>query len=361
MKRFKTWLAALSIVLAVLIGNTTAIADSVKWHPGHYVMLVGSGNTGKNSDYYMSQIYRELDANKAIRGIAARYDWDEIETSKGVYDFRSIDKLLAGLSQRDKQLIILLEYKSFTPEILVPKYLQTAEYEGGVFALGSNGNIKGYNVKLWNTEVHKRLVALIDAVGQHVNSHPNFEGFGLQETAMGQALKPLTSVQSNGFYTNLISTNKSARVSFPNTMTFQLANFPRPVLTTLIPQLQTIGATLGATDIFIEEPGLLAPGTKYTSKGLYLYFPELTGKMPLLAQVEKSNYQDSKHDGTGFKPTVNQLLTFGKEKLHANYILWTRSPDYFGQVLQMLNQKAQTETPSGGLNATCPTSITCLN
>lgn len=332
---------------------------AVKWNPGHYVMLVGSGNGGKNSSSYMAEIYKEMASHKAIRGIAIRYDWSEIEKTKGVYDFTSIDKHLADLTKVNKQLIILLEYKSFTPDILIPAYMRTAEYEGGVVPLGSNGVIKGYNIKLWNTAVYNRMVAFVTALGKHLDSHPNFEGFGLQETAMGQVMKPLTSAQVNGFYKNLINVDKAAKAAFPETMVFQLMNYPRNLLESMIGDLQTMGATLGATDIFIDEPGLNIKGTRYTSDGLYLHFPELTGVMPLLAQVEKSNYENTRHDRKGHKPTITEILNFGKDKLHVNYIMWTRSPGYFDHVLEMLNQAGQTGNESGGLNFACPTTITC--
>lgn len=352
----KTILLALTFFF---LSVTSVFAQTIKWHPGHYVMLVGDG---KNSSYYMDQIYRELDTHSAIRGIAIRYKWSELEKSKGVYDFTNIDKQLANLKTKNKQLIILLEVKSFkSNEIRVPKYLQTAEYEGGIFAHGNNGVIKGYNAKLWNNAVYNRYLALITAVGKHLDGHPNFEGFGLQETVMGNPIKPLTSTQINGYYNNLVKLNEGLRVNFTKTMTFQLANYPRTILPSFISSLVDKKRTLGATDIFLQEPGLFFKPTKYSPQGLYLYFPELNGTIPLLAQVEKSNYEDTKHDGTGYKPSVTELFNFGKDKLFANYILWTRSPEHFNNVLMLLNQKSQLETPSGGLISRCPINFTCTN
>lgn len=347
---------SLLITLTVVVNSVTAAPT--KWHPGHYVMLVGDG---KYSDRYMSQVYNEMDSHSALRGVAIRYKWSELEKSKGIYDFSSIDKHLAALKLKNKQLIILLEYKSFKPEVLVPNYLRTAAYEQGIFALGSGSTIKGYNIKLWNIAVKDRLSALIAALAEHVNSHPNFEAFGLQESTMGQPLIPLTTTQVSGFYNNLLLVDRHARLKFTNTNLFQLTNYPRTFLQPLVNELVNIGGTLGATDIFLQEAGLFHPGSKYTSKGLYLFFPDMNGKIPLLAQVEKTNYENTKHDGSGYKPTVNELLVFGRDKLFANYILWTRSPGYYTDVLLMLNQKTQTSTPSGGLISICPLTLTCSN
>lgn len=356
-QKMQATLMALLFILSIIWGTHAigaATPNPVKWHPGHYIMLV---NPGKNSSWYMDNIYNELETYDAIRGIAIRFNWKELETAKGVYNFSSIDKQLAGVAARNKRLIILLEMKSFSPTIIVPDYLLTATYEGGVFAHARNGVLKGYNIKLWNTQVRDRLAALISALGKHLNSHPHFEGLGLQETAMGQPLKPLTTTQTNTYYNNLLSVNKRMRGSFPNTMTFQLMNYPRPILDSFIGGLKEMGATLGATDIFMQERGLLFPPTKYSPGGLYTYFPQLAGVIPQLAQVEGSNYENTKHDGTGYQPTIPELLNFGRDKLKVNYILWTRTPGYYDDVLLMLNQQAQKSTPSGGLASTCPASI----
>lgn len=333
---------------------STAEAVPVKWHPGHYVTLV---NPGKDSDYYMQQVYTELKSTPALRGVMIRYQWDEIEKGKGVYDFRSIDRHLAELAKRNKRLILFLEIKSFKPdEIRVPKYLQTAEYDGGVFAYTASGSnkIKGYNIKLWNQKVHDRFAALIRALGNRYNSKPNFEGIGFQETAIGEGLKPLTSTQVSKYYSNLLSINQITRNSFPNTMSFQYTNYPRNILKTFVGKLKAMGTALGCPDIFLQDPGLLHKGTANSPPGVYSYYPPNSGVMPLVVQVEKSNYEDTRHDGAGYKPAIGELLEFGRDTLKVNYILWTRSPGHFNRVLETLRMNTQNRSPSGGLKSACP-------
>jgi len=354
--KIKTLLIALAIFF---VSNTVAFAGKpIKWHPGHYMMLVGNGKT---SDFYMNQVWQEIDSHSALRGIAIRYPWAELEPTKGAYNFANIDKHLATLKSKGKYLIILIEGKSFKPkEYDVPAYLRTAEYEGGVFPHGKNGVVKGWTPKLWNAKVYARYAALIAALGKHLDGHPNFEGIGLQETATGTPIKPLTSLQTKDYYNNVLRLNVDMGTSFPNTMSYQLANYPRSFLPNLVNTLKTTGGTLGATDIFLTEADLFTPGTKYVAQGLYLHFPQLNGSMPLLAQVEGSNYANTKHDGSGYKPTVQEILTFGRDKLFANYILWTRDPIYWDKVLEVMSQKAQKVNPSGGLIAKCPTDFICI-
>ena len=331
---------------------------AVKWHPGHYFSLYSSS---KNNPTYLARVYSELQATPALRGVQIRYEWAELETAKGVFDFTSIDARLAELAAIGKRLVIMLQTKSFNPDsALVPDYLKTSAYEGGVFAYSSaNQDQDGNNIKFWNSMVRDRMINLVRVLGKRYNSHPYFEGIGLTETAMGQPIVALTNTQIDGYYANLLSINKKMRENFPNTMTFQFTNYPRPLLESFINGLKEMGTALGGPDTFIEEPGLLYTGTP---KGAYNYYPELSGIIPLTPSVMPGNYRNTRTDGTGYEPTVSELLAFARDTLKANYIFWTRDMNYYPQVLEMLNWSEQTSDPAGGLNPACPTAYSsCVN
>ncbi|WP_297324233.1 glycoside hydrolase [Nitrosomonas sp.] len=339
--------------------TTPPVTTPVKWHPGHYYSLM---DHGKDASWYLSMVYKELKATPALRGIHIRYSWAELETSEGVYNFSSIAKRLTELSAIGKRLIIMLDMRTFDPlEELVPDYVKTAKYEEGVFTYDSvnQEGQQGSNIKLWNPLVRDRLTALIRALGNRFNSNAYFEGIGLTETAMGQAVIPLTSAQINDYYANMLNLQQQMRNYFPNTVTFQFTNYPRPILESFIGSLNTMGTGLGGPDVFLEEPGLQYPGTP---KGVYNYYPELSGVVPLTPSVMSGNYKNTRTDGTGYQPTISELLTFARDTLKANYIFWTRNPDYYSKVLETLNMKAQKITPSGGLDATCPSTYSsCVN
>ena len=78
----------ISMVLAPLNVLATTDPTAVKWHPGHYYTIM---SWGKNNSPYLSQVYSEIQETPALRGIQIRYLWAELEKSKGVYDFSSID------------------------------------------------------------------------------------------------------------------------------------------------------------------------------------------------------------------------------------------------------------------------------
>ncbi|PSJ15734.1 glycoside hydrolase, partial [Nitrosomonas supralitoralis] len=137
------------------------------------------------------------------------------------------------------------------------------KYEGGAFKYSdygpkpsNDGRRYGHNIKLWNPNVRDRLIALYRALGKRYNSHPNVEGIGMIETAMGQALTPLTKAQADGWFDNLIIVQQRMRGFFPNTMTIQEINYPRDYLKQITTAMVKMGGALGCPDVYPDEPGL---------------------------------------------------------------------------------------------------------
>lgn len=354
--------ASLFTISMILVSWGTATAqvppsDAVKWHPGHYYSMIGEG---KYKPAYREKVYNELKQTPALRGVVVRYAWGELETAKNVYDFSNISNLLTELAAQNKRLIILLELKASTPgtdEVIVPNYLKTAAYEGGSYPF-TNDNLapaKGHGIRLWNLAVHDRMNSLVRALGKRFNSHPYFEGIGFTETSMSEPLVPLPDVKLDIYFKNLLNINKQMRAYFPNTMTFQFANWPRPVVKSYVDTFKVEGIALGCPDVFIEDAGLWFPGSRYSPQGVYRYYQQLSGTIPLVIQVEKANYENTRWDNQGYQPTVNELLKVARDELNVNYIFWLRIPEYYPKVLEMLNGKAQKITLSGGLKSACPT------
>ena len=340
-----------SVYAAPLPPGTTGI----KWHPGHYYTIQ---NWANDDPIYMAQVYKELEATPALRGMQLRYLWGWLEKSPGVYDFSSIDKHLEKLTAMNKRLVIQVQTKSFEANWkLIPDYLKSPEYEDGAFAFSNWGSktIDGRNIKLWNPQVRNRLIALFKALGERYNSHPNFEGIGMIETAMGQAVTPLTTPQLDGWFSNLIIVQQQMRTFFPNTMTIQELNYPRSYLKKLTTAMVEMGGAIGCPDIYPDEPDLNFLGNQYSPPGLYSYFSQLSGVIPITPTVEKVNYLNTRGDKLGHVPTIHEILAFGRNQLKSNYIFWQRIPEYVDQVLEVMSWKRQKSTPSGGLISTCPT------
>ena len=338
----------------------SSVPGAVKWHPGHYYALM---NFMRTNPKIMAQVYRELNATPALRGLQVRYEWPELEPEEGRYDFTAIERVLAELAPQNKRLIVLLELKSFKPEVLpVPSYMATGKYEGGAFPFSSYGKDvpRGHNLKLWNPAVRDRLVALIRELGQRFNGHAYFEGIGLPETAMGQPLVPVSTRDVERQYDHLLSVQRHMRAAFPNTVTYQFVNYPREILPGFIEHMRTIGTGLGGPDIFLEDPGLNFDHPN-KPKGIYSYYPQMSGLIPLTPSVMQANYDNTRHDGKGRVPTVAELLAFGRDRLRANYLFWTRAPGHFQQVLEQMQRIPLQGNPSGGLDAVCPKAyVSCV-
>ncbi len=356
------WKSMLILVIVLIPFQTVFASDGVKWHPGHYYATMGHG---KNNPAYMRNVYAELEQTRALRGLQVRYAWAELEASEGVYNFAPIDTILNELAKRGKRLFILIQTKSFNLNFKsVPDYLKAEKYENGTYIFVTYGEKKpkGENIKLWNPLVRDRLIALFRALGERYNAHPYFEGIGLPETALGEPLAKFTTTETDQFFANLLAVHQAMRQSFPNTVTLQSVNHPRSILKSFTDRMKTIGTALSGPDIFLEDPAMNAPETKNTSKGIYHYYPELSGIVPIAPSVMQSNYAMTQHNKETREPSIHELLSFAKNNLKANYIIWTREPKYFSRLLQVLNEPDQTREPSGGLIATCPKAFrSCKN
>lgn len=259
---------------------------------------------------------------------------------------------LSELSSMKKRLVIVINTKTAldSDEEIIPEYLKTVEYAGGEFKIGYPDR-NGRNIKLWNSAVRDRLSALIAALGKRFNSDAYFEGVGLLDTSLGEAYVPLTQIQRENYYSNLLHVQQQMRNHFPNTLTFQFASYPRLMLKTFIESLSEMGAGLGAANISVRIPGPFPPRYPFD---VYHYFPKLSEKIPLVVSVKYANYENAGSNFWSFQLTVPEILSYARDSLRANYIFWTRHPEYYPKVLELLNFGAQRSNPSGGLHLACP-------
>lgn len=178
---------------------------------------------------------------------------------------------------------------------------------------------------MWNSGVHDRLAALVAELGKRFNGHAHFEGLGFTETALGQPIDLVSSHDTGKYFDNLLSVQRQMRVSFPNTVTYQFVNYPREILAGFVDQLRSIGTGLGGPDVFLEDPGLNFDHPNKL-KGVYHYYPQMSGLIPLTPSVMQANYDNTRHDGKGRVPTIAELLAFSRDRLRANYLFGRARP-----------------------------------
>ncbi|HRK57963.1 MAG TPA: beta-galactosidase, partial [Burkholderiaceae bacterium] len=125
------WTWGLLLCAAMTTAHAGAIKPSaVKWHPGHYAAVDRKQNSNPR---YLKGLYDDLDATPALRGVLLRFTWSELEPSKGQYDFSAIEKHLNELAAHRKQLVLMVETKSFgypSDSPIAPEYvLNDAAFE----------------------------------------------------------------------------------------------------------------------------------------------------------------------------------------------------------------------------------------
>lgn len=327
----------------------------VKWHPGHYITLPsGQGNDPS----FMRDALNELEGNAALRGIQKRYSWAQLEPTKDRYDFSGIEKDLELLAARGKQLVVLLQLKTFSKDHeSIPEYLKTEAYDGGTFELDvrADGNFRknartGSGLKLWHPAVRERLIALACAMGRELNEQPHLEAVAITETAIGQPRVALTREQVDGYFDSLVAVHRAWRVAFPNTVTLQFVNYPRSHIEAFTKAITGFGAGVGGPDTFLADRGLEA--------GAYKLYPALAGVVPLAPSVQPENYAARQHRGPRNPPSPEEIYDFARTRLSANYIFWTRrlvgTDQPWFDVLKFIQSPAFPRDPAGGLAAACP-------
>jgi hypothetical protein len=348
--------AATESAQALLPGDTR-----VKWNPGHYVQL-GAGAT----DDLVQRTFKEISTLPNVRGVQTRYYWRMLEPVQGVYDFTEIDKELAMAQAVGKRLFIVIGTKTFTAgSRALPDYLHTDEYSGGVFRIQVDAKdtvgteaTTGENIAMFDPGVRDRLIALTTALGQRYNGNNTLEGIGFNETALGTAVVPLTSTQKTDFFTNLATVDAATRKAFPNTVVLQFINYPRIYLPNLVNSALTNSVALGGPDTFLNDSELEASA--------YIHYDTAWGKVPLGPSVQAENYVTTYQGGPYAPPAVTDLYAFAKNRLHANYIFWSKTltaPLYpYNNVLAMFKSSSFPQGAAGGLSTTCPTLyVSCVS
>ena len=347
---------ARQLAKAPLVGALAAReagADTrVKWNPGHYIAV------GRRDRDTLLKALAEIKPYPQVKGLILRYEWPQLEKAKGVYDFSRIDHDLALAESQGKRLWIMVATKVFTAGgRAVPDYMHTAEYEGGAYkiligardALGSTERV-GENAALHNAKVRDRLIALTTALGARYNRHNAFEGLTFSETAMGQTQVPLTAEQRQGFFNNLAQVDAATRRAFPNTVVMQFVNFPRVYLPGLITSMVNNQVALGGPDILLEDPDL--------NNNIFPLYDMAKGKVPVGPSVQPENYLTTTQNGPYNPPAISALYNFGRTRLSANYLFWTRSltgtPTPYPRVLEFFKSSAFPKDATGGLISTCP-------
>jgi Beta-galactosidase len=323
-----------------------------KWNPGHYVVL-GTNSGPAMADRLLSDIARF----PWVKGLVIRTSWADLEPNKGNYNFSSIDAALNKVASRGKRAFILVGTKSFGDGDggAVPRYMRTGEYGGGAYKIRIKRGGYGENMALHNNNVANRLMALNQALANRYNRNNNVEGMIYNETALGQAVNPLSAAQRKVFFDNMARVDIAASKAFSNTTVIQFMNSPRPEVPNLWNKLVAAKMGVGGPDVYLRDKGLntLLPG-----------YNRASGNVPIGVQVEPASYRSYMHAGPFAPPPVTSLFAFARDKMKANYVFWvpdTSKPhNPWPKVQSMWASGSFPKSSTGGLNGNCPRGMRCV-
>jgi hypothetical protein len=300
-------LAALAALASVLLAPVAdAYTTTRKFHPGHYTVLLPAASGQR----YMDEAARQT----GNVGIMKKYSWRELEPQKGVYDFSKVRADLDWAQAYGQQVIIMIVDKTFKLERPNPGYLDW------ITPRNSSG---GYTMVRWNPTVVARYKALVAAMGQRFDSHPNFEGIAIQESALGfdSATLDRLAYTPEKYRDASISAFGYALNVMPKSRVFWYQNY----LVRNQSYIGTIARTLGPKGLVMAGPDVL-PDSAALKKMSYPFFDDLQGKAHLGIQIEDVCYR-APHETAGYSTkywTPAELFRYARDELHVNYLFWVR-------------------------------------
>ena len=281
----------------------------VKSNPGHYVAV--------GANFELSEI-KYLD-DPAVRGVNKRYFWRTLEPEKGVYDFSTIENDLSFLAAHQKQLIVFLCDRSFWIKGAMPDYLSEYEVE-------ADG---GFNPVRWDPVVIDRIVALGKAVGEKFDSHPNFEGVAIQESALDLPEEDFErfDYSPDKYRDALIAIISGIQQELPGSHVFWYQNFMSGDDGHRLRQYALI--------VVVDQDHMGGPDVLPYNRAYHLVsyplFEDYKDRIILFCSAQDDSYRHDKNDirvsvkepvhPDGYL-TMEDIFLFARDSLHVSYMFW---------------------------------------
>jgi hypothetical protein len=386
-----TWALVLTIgsFAGLTIAPNNAHATNVygydNWHPGHYLLANTHSNPPKhisNGDY--DSILNEVssDGTNIFRGIQDKYNWEDLEPTKGNYDFdQIIDDLgymaSSNLTGNPKLVVQIQTGGSSDNLIAVPAYLYdsndpdySSTYGTGIYTADGKSFS---NLVIWNDDIRDRYKQLLyhlrDAITA-ANLYNKLEMVVMSESAVGGDDAYINSQGVTPTFTyNVYSDamNDVARfltIAFNNAnnkiVTLQYANGPLSSLYNIVGGLNVSGGAhvgMGGPDLNIAGKW----GNTTTNAGEYAYYTNYQNnplvdaahtmyqKVPLGIAVQAPDYHHTVN-GNEVDYAISDIVDYGITDLSVNYIFWLNDGSHIDNVITYLKAHVTSTNKQGGLN-----------
>lgn len=273
-----------------------------KFHPGHYV-AVGRKAARQGFTHALAP---------GVVGVHLRYRWAELEPEQGRYDFSLIERDLAAASERNVQLVAMIEDKTFDYSAPTPEYLRARYTVPGH---------RGFTAARWDPYVLERFGLLIRRIGERFDCHPNFEGIAVQESSPSVSDDALArwGYTPEKYRDALIAMLRGASRSLPRSRVFWYMNF----LPGGQSYLGDIAAALVGSGVVMGGPDVL-PDNRALTRLVYPMYGRFQGQLKLFCSMQHDSYRHprSKAAAEGEFWSMDDLYAFARDSLHVNYLFW---------------------------------------
>ena len=340
--------------------NRTMQQFGKRFFPGHYLTTTplhthGMPVLGSSDDINGRQLVND---KPNWRGYNNLYYWSYLEPEEGVYDFSKILEDLDRTAADGKVMGISVEDRAYSTTLIdpLPAYLGVDPiYEGGWYRPGT-----GIFPKLWVPAIGDRMAALLQAMGDAVDSHPALSVVTFQETAVHD-ITLQQGYDATEYFLYLKKLNSAASAAFPRTVVAQIVNWfagmSQAQGNELISHIvNTCHGGFGSTDIIASNQGgtvtpVPALNTNFGNLGIYDTY---RGVAPIVTRAETPTYYGSDDPQVQFD--------YAMDTMGAHMVLWQpirgiAHPVLFTihdviDVVDQENGRTNTTTPTTLLNAT---------
>ncbi|WP_108124864.1 hypothetical protein [Saccharospirillum mangrovi] len=297
----------------------------------------------RNDIRHFSYFARDRDAMRGhpflnadrFAGAQLMYSWRELEPQRGEYDFSAIQSDIEYLQSRGKTLFIQLQDATFyNPNVGVPDYLRSDEFDGGVVhQYNDAGEPEGWVAKRWNPAVQERFAVLLQALGEEFDGE--IAGINLQESSIGVSAETDPSFSPEAYVDGLKANMQALATAFPQSIKLQYANFmpgewlpweDEGYLRAIYAYGEEIGVGLAGPDLMVRRKGQL----NHTIAMMH----ENEFSVPLGIAVQDGNYigaTNSDRIETDRANIVPLLAAFADDFMSVSLMFWSYQEPYFSE------------------------------
>lgn len=273
---------------------------------------------------------RPLLSRPDIGGAQIVYNWRQLETAKGQYDFSAIEADLATLDGLNRKLFIQIQDRFFEPKARnVPDYLMTdKEYGGGITAQFDNpGESKpvgsGWVAQQWNPAVRQRYQALLSALAAKFDG--KVYGVNLPETAIDLDPKHEPEGYScDAYFEGELENLAFARKAFHKSKVVQYVNFWPCEWENDHNYMGRLFEFAAKNDVGLGGPDIV-PYRKGQMKNSYPFFNKYKGKLSFVGLAVQEPTLTYRNPKTKKPFTKDEFVDFADNYLGADIIFWSTS------------------------------------